>query len=45
MIMLMPDKYLGEGLYRLTLTEIVGLYIKIEDQVKREELAQNIQEL
>jgi hypothetical protein len=45
MIMLMPDKYLGDGIYRLTLTEIVGLYIKIEDTSIREDLAHNIKEL
>ena len=37
--MVFPDgKYMGEGFYKLTLSEIVGMYIKVEDEDNRKTL-------
>ena len=39
LMMVFPDgKYMGEGFYKLALTEIVGLYIKIAESELRTKL-------
>jgi hypothetical protein len=38
-MMVFPDgKYMGEGFYKLTLSEIVGMYIKVFDDENRQKL-------
>lgn len=40
-MMVFPDgKYMGEGFYKLTLSEIVGMYIKVVDANNRQQLQQ-----
>lgn len=37
LMMVFPDgKYMGEGFYKLTLSEIVGMYIKVVDANNRQ---------
>ncbi len=38
-MMVFPDgKYMGEGFYKLTLSEIVGMYVKVVDANERQKL-------
>ena len=40
-MMVFPDgKYMGEGFYKLNLSEIVGMYIKVVDANNRQQLQQ-----
>lgn len=39
LMMVFPDgKYMGEGFYKLTLVEIVGMYVKLADAEGRQKL-------